>query len=72
MIESGLSLATINLRLPLYWHLPLLIVTISLVYGATRFERWPAILHEAFRWGLRMASFLAAIAVILYVLSVFV
>jgi hypothetical protein len=64
--------AAIDWRLPLYWHLPILIVTISLVYSATRFEHWSAILHEAFRWGLRMASFLAGIAVVLYVLSVLV
>jgi hypothetical protein len=47
-------------------------VIISLVYSATRFERWTAIFHEAFRWGLRMATFLASIAVVLYILSVLV
>ncbi len=48
--------------------LPLLIVLVSLVYSATRFDEWGAILHEAFRWGLRLAAFLIAIGIALYVL----
>ena len=46
---------------PFYYHLPLLIVLISLVYSATRYEEWPSIFNEAFRWGLRMAFFLIGI-----------
>jgi hypothetical protein len=57
---------------PYYVHLPILIVVISLVYSATRFEHWGAIVHEAFRWGLRMGAFLCAIAVVLFVLSLFI
>ena len=72
MINFSLALAAMNWRLPFYWQLPIVIVIISLVYSATRFERWTAILHEAFRWGLRMATFLASIAVVLYILSVLV
>ena len=49
--------------------LPLLIVLISLVYSATRYDHWGAILREALRWGLRMSAFLAAIGVVLYVLA---
>ena len=37
----------------IYYHLPILIILISLVYSGTRFDRWDAILHEAVRWGLR-------------------
>jgi hypothetical protein len=55
-----------------YWHLPVLIVVISLVYSATRFEEWQNIVREAARWGLRMTGFLFAIAVGLYVLSYFI
>ena len=33
---------------------------------------WRNILHEAFRWGLRMLGFLCGIAVVLYVLSLFI
>ena len=59
------------LNIPFYWHLPLLIVVISLVYSATRFERWSKILVEAFRWGLRMSAFLVGIGLALYMLQLF-
>ncbi len=45
--------------------LPLLIVLTSLVYSATRYERWPAILYESVRWGLRLAVFLLVILLLL-------
>ena len=53
----------------IYWDLPVLIVVVSLVYSATRFDQWDNILREAWRWGLRMTSFLLVIAVILFVLA---
>jgi hypothetical protein len=56
-------------RAVIYWHLLFLIPIISLVYSATRFDEWPTILREAWRWGLRMSGFLLAIAVALYVLA---
>lgn len=49
--------------------LPLLIVLISLVYSATRFDEWRPILYEALRWGLRLGLFLLAIGFALYVLD---
>ena len=69
MNSSVLIVAGALRHLPFYWHLPILIVVISLVYSATRFERWDAILREAVRWGLRMTAFLGAIAAVLFVLS---
>ena len=51
------------------WHFPMLIVTVSLVYSATRFENWKQILHEAISWGLRMTLFLAGIGIGLHFLS---
>lgn len=51
--------------------LPLLIVLISLVYSATRYDQWSAILREAFRWGIRLAGFLVGIAVVLYLVNRF-
>jgi hypothetical protein len=60
------------LSIPFYWHLPVLIVVISLVYSATRFNRWSNILVESFRWVLRIGVFLAGIAVVLYVLQLFI
>jgi hypothetical protein len=53
----------------IYWHLLILIPLISLVYSATRFDDWPVILHEAWRWGIRMGGFLAAIGVIILILA---
>ena len=55
--------------LSIYWQLPILIVVISLVYSATRYDQWGAILKEAVRWGLRMAAFLAVIGLVLYALA---
>ena len=62
------ALFTLNI----YWQLPFLIVIISLVYSATRFDRWDYILREAFRWGLRMAGFLVMIGVILYFVALWI
>ena len=56
----------------IYLHLPIMIALISLVYSATRFDGWGNILNEAFRWGLRMLGFLCGIAVVLYILSLFI
>ncbi len=58
-------LASINL----YWQLPILIVVVSLVYSATRYDHWGQILREAFRWGMRMSLFLLGIVLILLGLS---
>jgi hypothetical protein len=49
--------------------LPLLIVLTSLVYSATRHDRWPAILFEAVRWGVRLGAFLLGIVVLLFVVD---
>ena len=46
----------------LFLYIPI----ISLVYSATRYDDWGAILREAVRWGLRMTSFLGGIGVVLY------
>ena len=62
-----MSLATHNI----YWHLPVLIVLISLVYAGTRFDEWGAILVEAFRWGTRLLGFLAMVVGVLFVMGLF-
>ncbi len=49
----------------IYWHLPLMLLVISLVYSATRHEQWDEILGEAFRWGIRMFGFMLVVAVVL-------
>jgi hypothetical protein len=55
----------------LYWHLPILIVVISLVYSATRYDEWKPIFREAVRWGLRLAVFLFVIGLALYLFKFF-
>ena len=52
----------------LWFALPL-IVAISLVYGATRHEYMGPILQHAWRAGVWILGFMAAIAVILYLVS---
>lgn len=52
-------------------QLPILIVLVSLVYSATRFDQWRAIFREAVRWGLRLFGFLVAVAGVLYVVNLF-
>lgn len=54
-----------------YFDLPLMVVLISLVYSATRYDRWPAILWEAVRWGVRLVGFLFAIGAALYFVNRF-
>ncbi len=56
----------------LYWHLPILIVLISLVYSATRHDEWPAIWHEAYRWGRNMLGFLLGVGGVLFLLQMYI
>jgi hypothetical protein len=55
----------------IYWHLPLLLVLVSLVYSGTRFDQWGPIFLEAFRWGSRLLGFLAGVVATLYVVALF-
>ncbi|HVL13801.1 MAG TPA: hypothetical protein VM529_14630 [Gemmata sp.] len=55
----------------IYWDLPVLLVVVSLVYAATRHDRWDKILHEALGWGVRIALFLFGIGLTLYLLSTY-
>jgi len=52
-----------------FWHLVPLVLVVSLVYGATRHERWPEILDHALRFGVWILGFLAFIFAILLALS---
>jgi hypothetical protein len=72
MAQLSPPVDAILLALPtnIYWRdLPILIVTVSVVYGATRYDQWDHILREAIRWILRLATFLVAVMLILYVLA---
>lgn len=56
----------------IYWHLPLLILVVSVVYSATRYDDWNLIFREALRWGVRMVTFLGGILAVLFILSTFI
>ena len=51
------------------WHLPFLVVLVSLVYSATRYDQWNLILREAARWGGRLLAFLGGIVVVMFVVN---
>ena len=53
----------------IYWHLPLMLLVISLVYSATRHDAWDEILVEAFRWGIRMFGFMLMVGAVLFAVS---
>ncbi len=53
----------------IYWDLPVLLVVFSLVYSATRHDRWDRILREALGWAVRVGGFLLGVGVLLYVFS---
>ena len=55
----------------MYYQLPVLLIAVSLVYSATRHDRWDRILLEAGGWIFRMVSFLGGLGVALYVLTTF-
>jgi hypothetical protein len=55
----------------IYWDLPVLLVVVSLVYAATRHDRWDKIFAEGLGWGLRIALFLTGIGLALYLLSTY-
>ena len=55
----------------IYWELPIVILLVSLVYSATRFDQWGPILREAVRWGLRLSVFLLVIVVVLFVVATY-
>jgi hypothetical protein len=61
--------AQVGSHLLYYVHVPVLLILISLVYSATRFDQWNLILREALRWGLRLLLFLVVIVVVLYAVS---
>ena len=53
----------------LYWDLPILLVTFSVVYSATRHDRWDLILRESLGWAGRIGGFLLAVGGGLFALS---
>lgn len=52
-----------------FWYLLPLLVSVSLVYGATRHELMGPMLHQAWKSAVWMVSFMFTVFVVLFVLS---
>ncbi len=57
------------MSISIYIDLPLLLAIISVIYAATRHDRWDKIISEAIHWGIRIVLFLLSIGIILYLIS---
>ncbi|MCS7016464.1 MAG: hypothetical protein RMJ19_11415 [Gemmatales bacterium] len=58
------------LNASIYWHLPILLILVSLVYSAVRSDDWPTILRSTIRWALYMVlMFIAPVFLILWFLA---
>lgn len=53
----------------IFLHIPALVIPISLVYGATRFESPREVMTEAFHWTRRLIVFLVSIALVVHFLT---
>lgn len=62
-------IADLPLASSIYWHLPILVVLVSLVYSATRYDDWRRIFHHALRGGIYVVVFMGAVFLFLYFLS---
>lgn len=66
--KSSMLLASSLLAAQLWYSIPL-IVSVSLVYGATRHELWRPILYHAWHTALWMIVFMGVIFAILFAVS---
>jgi hypothetical protein len=63
-------IAAILAQAGVFWHLPVMVILVSLVYSATRFDEWDRILNYAIRVGLLyIVVFMAAVFLVLWLLS---
>jgi hypothetical protein len=53
----------------LYWHLPVMLVIVSIVYSATRYDDWDLILHHAVRGAVYIVVFMGTVFLVLFGLS---
>ena len=49
----------------LHWYLAPVVIAVSIVYSATRFETWPFIWRHALRWAAYIVTFLGGAYVFL-------
>jgi hypothetical protein len=60
------------LAVSIYWHLPIMVVLVSLVYTATRYDDWHQIFRNSVRNGLYIVVFMGAVFLVLLFLSTIV
>ncbi len=53
----------------IYWHLPVLIILVSFVYSATRFDDWDRIIHYATRGMVYIVVFMGTVFLVLTLLG---
>lgn len=63
--ESILLAETVNI----HWYLPPLLVAMSLVYSATRYESWSLILVDAVRWIFYTLTFLGSVYLLMWLIT---
>jgi hypothetical protein len=53
----------------IYWHLPIMLILVSLVYSATRYDQWDLIISNAIRGCIYIIFFMGSVFVVLWFLS---
>ena len=53
----------------IYWHFPILLVLVSLVYSATRHDDWRVIWHHAVRGMIYIVVFMGSVFIVLWTVS---
>jgi hypothetical protein len=69
--ENLSQILLLAVSLNLIWHAAVIILAISLVYGATRHEQMGPILYHAYRTAFWIVGFVLAIGVVLTAISWF-
>lgn len=53
----------------IYWHLPIMLILVSLVYSATRYDQWDLIVSNAIRGCVYIITFMGGVFLVLWFLS---
>jgi len=57
------------LAMSIYLHLPIMLVLVSLVYSATRYDQWDLIVSNAIRGCIYIVVFMGSVFLVLWFLS---
>jgi len=55
----------------IFWYLPPLFLLVGLVYSASRYDAWPAIIRDAIWWQIRLLMFLATLGLCIFLFQWF-